>query len=55
MGGDGRLVDDFLKMVQGKKPSPAYTSIADSVNGHLCVYAADEARENMTVVKVDSI
>lgn len=55
MGGDGRLVDDFLKMVQGKQPSPAYTAIADSVNGHLCVYAADESRETHTVVKVDSI
>lgn len=54
MGGDGRLVSDFIKIVKGEKPSAAYTSIEDSINGHLCVYAADEAREKKTVVKVDS-
>ena len=55
MGGDGRLVEDFIKIVSGQKPSIAYTSISDSVNGHLCVYAADEAMKTNKVVKVESV
>ncbi len=55
MGGDGLLVDDFIKIVSGETPSIAYTTINDSVNGHLCVYAADEARKTNKVVKVESI
>jgi predicted dehydrogenase len=45
-GGDERLTADFVKFIQGEKPSLACTSIFDSVAGHLCVYLADESREN---------
>lgn len=55
MGGDGRLVEDFLKIVSGQTPSIAYTAIEDSINGHLCVYAADEAMETNEVVEVESL
>lgn len=45
-GGDERLTADFVKFIKGEKPSLACTSIFDSVAGHLCVYLADESREN---------
>jgi predicted dehydrogenase len=45
-GGDERLTADFVKFIRGEKPSLACTSIFDSVAGHLCVYLADESREN---------
>ena len=45
-GGDERLAEDFVKFIQGEKPSLACTSIFDSVAGHLSVYLADESREN---------
>jgi len=49
-GGDIRLVDDFVSFTQGGAPSISCTTINDSVNGHLCVYYADRARETNTVV-----
>lgn len=45
-GGDERLAADFVKFIKGDNPSLACTSIFDSVAGHLCVYLADESREN---------
>ena len=45
-GGDERLAEDFVKFIQGEKPSLACTSIFDSVAGHLSVYLADESREH---------
>lgn len=45
-GGDERLAADFVKFIQGEKPSLACTSIFDSVAGHLSVYRADKSREN---------
>ncbi|MBE6827280.1 MAG: Gfo/Idh/MocA family oxidoreductase [Ruminococcaceae bacterium] len=44
-GGDERLAEDFVKFLHGEKPSLACTSIFDSVAGHLCVYLADNSRE----------
>lgn len=45
-GGDERLTADFVKFIRGEQPSLACTSIFDSVAGHLCVYLADQSREN---------
>lgn len=45
-GGDGELVLDFLKALCGEQPSVAFTSIHDSVNGHLLVYRADESMQS---------
>lgn len=45
-GGDERLTEDFVKFIRGDNPSLACTSVFDSVAGHLCVYLADESREN---------
>jgi len=51
-GGDLRLVEDFLDVLRGNKPSISSTSIEDSINGHLLGFCADLARETKTVVNV---
>lgn len=49
-GGDQMLALDFVRYMSGEKPSVSCTSLADSVNGHLCVYAADKSmKENREV------
>lgn len=45
-GGDLRLVEDFVKVLEGAEPSISHTGIADSVYGHLMGFYADQAREN---------
>lgn len=42
-GGDRGLVLDFCEIMRGAKPSISYTSIENSMIGHLLVYAADES------------
>ncbi len=54
-GGDYLLSEDFVKYMQGEKPSISCTSIDDSVNGHMCVYAADLSRLNEKVIYIDKI
>lgn len=51
-GGDLRLVEDFVRVLQGKTPSVSCTSIEDSVNGHLAVFRAEKARKTGTVVSL---
>ncbi len=43
-GGDLRLVEDFVRVLQGKKPSISTTHLADSINRALVGFAADKAR-----------
>ncbi len=43
-GGDHRLVEDFIKVLNGGTPSLSTTSLADSVNGHLAGFAAEQGR-----------
>ncbi|HVX46809.1 MAG TPA: Gfo/Idh/MocA family oxidoreductase [Mycobacteriales bacterium] len=42
-GGDLRLVADFVNVVRRRPPSISTTTLADSVNGHLVGFAADQA------------
>jgi hypothetical protein len=42
-GGDKGLISDFVDLLNDKKPSVSCMSIEGSVNGHLCVFAADIA------------
>ena len=44
-GGDLRLAIDFVEFVNGGAPSISCTQLADSINGHLIVFAADAALE----------
>lgn len=49
-GGDLRMVGDFVNFVRGEEPSISCTSIEDSINSHLAVFAADQSREAGRVV-----
>ncbi|MEK6794731.1 MAG: Gfo/Idh/MocA family oxidoreductase [Spirochaetota bacterium] len=44
-GGDARLIMDFVRVMNGEKPSYSYTGIEDSVNGHLTGFYADRSME----------
>lgn len=51
-GGDLRLMADFVRLVRGEQPSISTTTLADSVNGHLIGFCADQAMEEGRVVTV---
>ncbi len=51
-GGDYAMMRDFVDYLLGKEPSVSCTSIEDSVYGHLCVYAADQSREEERIVHI---
>ena len=43
-GGDGRMVADYLDLLEGKPMSPALTTIARSVESHYVALAAEKSR-----------
>lgn len=45
LGGDTGMMTDLCKYLQGDRSSISITNITDSVNGHLCVYAAEKSRK----------
>ncbi len=51
-GGDMRLVDDFVRVVRGEKPSLSTTNLMDSVAGHLIGFCADIAMEEHRVIAI---
>lgn len=51
-GGDYAIMHDLVRYLNGDKGSISITSIEDSVNGHLCVYAAEKSRKTQTFVDV---
>lgn len=48
-GGDLRLIRDFCNVLQGAAPSISYTSIEDSISGHLIGFRADVAMKHNRV------
>ena len=50
-GGDSSIMDDFLSMMEGKKPENS-TDIHESVESHMMACAAEEARQTGTVVRI---
>ena len=50
LGGDTGMMTDLTNYVLGDTSSISITGINDSVNGHLCVYAAEKARKSDTVI-----
>ena len=52
-GGDRGLVADFIDYLCGKTPSISCTDIADSINGHLTVFAADKSVKADKPVTID--
>ena len=51
-GGDYAIMHDLVRYLNGDESSISITSIEDSVNGHLCVYAAEKSRKTQTLVDV---
>lgn len=51
-GGDYAIMHDLVRYLNGDKSSISITSIEDSINGHLCVYAAEESRKTQNFVDV---
>ncbi|NCA98497.1 MAG: Gfo/Idh/MocA family oxidoreductase [Clostridia bacterium] len=54
-GGDLRLVDDFVKVLQGQAPSISSTTIEDSIYGHLIGFSADESVRSEKVLALEMI
>ena len=52
-GGDLRLVEDFLNVMNGKPLSISSTAIEDSISGHLIGFCADRAMEEGRTVEID--
>ena len=51
-GGDYAIMHDLIGYLNGDRSSLSITSIEDSVNGHLMVYAAEESRKTGKVVAI---
>lgn len=49
-GGDMRLIEDFVSILEGRQPSISCTAIEDSLNGHLVGFGADRAMEENRIV-----
>lgn len=51
-GGDFAIMQDLLAYLNGDRTSVSITSLSDSVNGHLCVFAAEKSRKEDRVVNI---
>lgn len=51
-GGDFAIMNDLIRYLNGERTSLSITTLDDSVNGHLCVFAAEESRKEEKVVRL---
>lgn len=51
-GGDDVLCMELADYIRGDRSSISITSIEDSINGHLCVYSAEESAKTGKIVKI---
>lgn len=51
-GGDYNIMHDLIAYFNGDRSSISLSPIGDSVNGHLCVYAAEESRKEGKIVNL---
>lgn len=49
-GGDLRLMEDFIDLLDGRPTSISRTILSDSINGHKLVFLADEAMQSNRVI-----
>lgn len=54
-GGDFAIMHDLIAYLHGDKSSVSITKLADSVNGHLCIFAAEKSRKERRTVAVDDM
>ena len=51
-GGDYNIMHDLIANMNGDETYKDLTRIEDSLNGHLCVYAAEESRKENRLVEL---
>ena len=51
-GGDYMIMHDLVRYLNGDTSSVSITSIADSVNGHLCVFAAEQSGRTHDIIDI---
>ena len=51
-GGDLLIVQDFVNYVSGNDTSFALSSVEDSLNSYLVIFAADKAMRTKTVQRI---
>jgi predicted dehydrogenase len=49
-GGDFAIMHDLIAYLNGDESSVSITKLEDSINGHLCVYAAEKSRKEKVIV-----
>lgn len=54
-GGDFSIMHDLIAYLNGDKSSVSITKLEDSINGHLCIFAAEQSRRSGQLVSVDSL
>lgn len=54
MGGDFQIMKSVVDYLNGDKSSISITSLGDSINSHLVVFAADKSRKTNKIIKVKS-
>ena len=51
-GGDFAIMHDLVSYYNGDTSSVSLTKLSDSVNGHLCIYAAESSRKENKIVQI---
>lgn len=51
-GGDFAIMRDLVAYYNGDSQSVSITKLSDSVNGHLCIYAAEKSRKENKIVQL---
>jgi len=54
-GGDFAIMHDLIAYLNGDKSSVSITRLEDSVNGHLCIFAAEQSRKTKQFVRIDDM
>ncbi len=54
-GGDLRLMEDFVKTIQGQTPSISSTNLEDSIYGHLVGFTADQSLAEHKVLDLEKL
>ena len=54
-GGDFAIMHDLIAYLHGDKSSVSITKLDDSINGHLCVFAAEKSRKERRMIAIDDM
>ena len=54
-GGDFAIMRDLVAYYNGDRSSVSITKLSDSINGHLCIYAAERSRKTKTIVDLNDL